>query len=64
LRGKLFEKQQKHPEAIRDYNLAIDLNPNEAEYYLNRGGCLKSLGKIKESEEDFTKASSLKISIS
>ena len=64
LRGKIFEKQQKHPEAIRDYNLAIDLNPNESEYYLNRGECLKLIGKIKESEDDFTKASSLKIPIS
>jgi tetratricopeptide (TPR) repeat protein len=64
LRGTLFEKQQKYTEAIKDYNLAIELNPNEAEYYLNRGGVLKLMGKIKESEEDFTKANSLKMSIS
>ena len=62
LRGKLFEKQQKHHEAIKDYTIAIKLNPNEAEYYLNRGGLLKLMGEIKESEEDFTNASSLKIS--
>ena len=62
LRGKLFEKQQKHHEAIKDYTIAIELNPNEAEYYLNRGNLLKSMGEIKKSEEDFTKASSLKIS--
>jgi len=63
LRGTLFEKQQKYTEAIKDYNLAIKLNPNEAEYYLNRGRILKLMWKIKESEEDFTKANSLKISM-
>jgi len=61
LRGNLFEKQQKYTEAIKDYNLAIELNPNEADYYLNRGGLLKLMGKIKESEEDFKKANSLKM---
>lgn len=64
LRGKLFEKQQKHQEAIKDYSVAIELNPNEAEYYLNRGKLLQLMGKSKEAEEDFTKASSLKILIS
>ncbi|MEI6687473.1 MAG: tetratricopeptide repeat protein, partial [Planctomycetota bacterium] len=46
----------KYPEAIADYTKAIELNPNLATAYYNRGIVLKSLGKTEAAIADFTKA--------
>ncbi|MEI6687187.1 MAG: tetratricopeptide repeat protein, partial [Planctomycetota bacterium] len=51
----------KYPEAIADYTKAIELNPNLATAYYNRGIVLKSLGKTEAAIADFTKARDLKI---
>ena len=42
-----------------DFNKAIDLNPNEAIYYNNRGDCETELFEYKNAINDYTKAITL-----
>ena len=53
--------QQKHFKAFGYHTKAIELNPNLATAYYNRGIVLKSLGKTEAAIADFTKARDLKI---
>jgi tetratricopeptide (TPR) repeat protein len=46
--------------AIFDYNRAIDINPNLAILYLNRGFAKYKLGNKREAISDFDRAISLK----
>ena len=46
----------KDKEAIADYNKAIEINPDDADAYNNRGWVLYNLGKDKEAIADYNKA--------
>jgi len=55
-RGVAYAKQQKYNEEIKDYDKAIELNPDLAEAYYNRGLAYVVLGKYNRAIEDFNKA--------
>jgi tetratricopeptide (TPR) repeat protein len=42
--------------AIQNYNKAIELNPDEAVYYKNRGDVYKDLDELEQAIRDFDKA--------
>jgi len=54
-RGVVYESLQRHTEAIRDFDKAIELNPQAAEAYDRRGNEHFNLGHIQESLKDFDK---------
>lgn len=43
--GVCLKKQNKHKDAIREFNKSIDLNPTYAKAYEKRGDCYKGLEK-------------------
>ncbi|MEI0559819.1 tetratricopeptide repeat protein [Brachyspira intermedia] len=55
-RGNAKSKLSYNEEAIKDYDKAIELNPNYSTAYNNRGNTKNNLGLYKESIEDFNKA--------
>src|SRR4030067_699181 len=48
--------QSKHDKAIEDYSKSIDMNPNNAEAYGNRGLIYYKKGQYDRAIEDFNKA--------
>ena len=50
---------KEYSEAIADYDKAIELDPNFALAYYNRGITYRELGKEEEAKEDFKKAQEL-----
>ncbi len=58
--GNALYAQGKHDEAIQDYNKAIEINPQDADAWNNKGRALKSLGRTTESEAAFVKAREMK----
>jgi Flp pilus assembly protein TadD len=55
----LFYSQGKYDEAIQAYNKAIEIDPQDAYAWNNKGVALKSLGHTTESNEAFAKAKDL-----
>jgi len=55
-KGIAFAKVRKYDEAISEFNKAIELNPNTAEAYFNRGHVYGFKGNPDQSISDFTKA--------
>ncbi len=55
-RGIAKSKQNKLEESIRDYNKAIELNPNYINAYFNRGVVYGKQKKIVDAIRDYTKA--------
>lgn len=45
-----------HPAALEDYDRALELNPDDAKAYNNRGITNQNLGRMNEAREDFQKA--------
>lgn len=45
-----------YKEAIEYYTKAIELNPNNEDYYTDRADCYKELGKWKEAISDYSEA--------
>ncbi len=60
IEGRKLHGKKDYTGAIRLYDEAISLNPNNAEAYKNRGKCYQTLGKHEESQADFKKAKSLR----
>jgi hypothetical protein len=54
-RGDALIKSGHYEEAVKDLSVAIAMYP-QATYYYHRGLALQGLGKLKEAEEDFSKA--------
>ncbi|MCK9614063.1 MAG: tetratricopeptide repeat protein [Candidatus Omnitrophica bacterium] len=55
-KGKQFYEEHKYDEAITEYNKAIELNPNYAEAYNNRGVAYNVKGSYDQAISDFTRA--------
>jgi tetratricopeptide (TPR) repeat protein len=49
-------EKEDYPAAIADYNQAIEINPNDAEAYSNRGNAYIDLKDYQRAIADFTKA--------
>ena len=58
--GGSFNGQGKFQEAIESYNKAIQIKPDYAEAYSNRGIALKELGELEEAVESCNKAIQIK----
>lgn len=54
--GKLNAQQQNYREAIADFSRAILLDPNEADYYYQRGLILRELSDRQAAIQDFDEA--------
>ena len=57
--GLLYHNQQKYELALADYTKAIDINPNHAEAYANRGGLYAILGQPEKVKIDLQQAAIL-----
>lgn len=55
-RGRVFEALNDPSWAVTSYTRAIELEPDEAEYYLSRATALKKLNRLEEAEGDLKKA--------
>ncbi len=58
-RAKVFQKMMKVDDAIRDYNTAINLEPNRAQYYVGKASLFYQLGKPMKVEATIQKARSV-----
>ena len=58
-RGLLHRKNQEYQGAIRNYDKAIELEPENAEHYLRRGDSYQNLGKQKEAISNYAKSLTL-----
>ena len=55
-RGVAYSRRQQQKEAIEDFNRAIQLYPEFAAVYNNRGNVLLGLGAVREAVKDFDRA--------
>ena len=55
-RGKAKDELGRHEEAIKDYDMAIELEPDFATAYNNRGTAKDELGRHEEAIKDYNKA--------
>lgn len=51
--GTALEKAGEYKEAAKMYRQAIELEPEEAKYYNNLGGCLAALNKSDTAERSY-----------
>jgi len=58
-RGVAYAKLGEHKRAIKDYDRAIELNPEDAEAYINRGLAYARLGEHDRAREDILRAGNL-----
>jgi tetratricopeptide (TPR) repeat protein len=54
--GLSFEEQGNYEEAFKYYSIGIKLDPNNTEFYTNRGGLLVDLGKYKDALIDLNRS--------
>lgn len=54
-----YASLEQYKKAIADYSKVIELDPNDASAYNNRGYALGKLGKEKEAQSDYKKAKTL-----
>lgn len=54
--GMIHDKMENYMEAYNQFSKAIELDPQNAVFYHNRGCCLKNMGRYEESISDFLKS--------
>lgn len=54
-RAKLYFNLQKYEQAMKDYNLAIESDSTQGEYYVNRGAVFALSGQLQLALNDFNK---------
>jgi tetratricopeptide (TPR) repeat protein len=54
--GRSYSLLQKHEEALKSYSKALDINPNDADAWNNKGLALESLGRLGDAIKSYTKA--------
>ena len=57
--GTYYYDKQNYNQAISDYDSAIQINPNFAEAYYNRGNSYKAIGDNARAQADFKRAKEL-----
>ena len=60
-KGNVFFNQSKYADAIQAYDKAIQLDPNDADVWYNKGVSLERLGRPMEVNAAFAKAKELGI---
>lgn len=58
-KGKAHAKLGEFEEALKDYDKAIELNPEHSQYYEDRAEVKEKLGDIQGAKEDYAKAKEL-----
>lgn len=58
-RAKVYQKMMRVEDAIRDYNTAINLEPNRAQFYVGKASLFYQLGKPMKVEATLAKARSV-----
>ena len=58
-RGNFYARHKEYEDAVKDYDRALELNPNLAEAYYNRGITKVKMGKNGEGLRDLSKAGEL-----
>jgi len=56
LRALVLDKMGRFPEALEDFNAAIQNDRSNATYYHNRGYCLRNMNKLNEAVDNYTAA--------
>ena len=57
--GAVYQKQEKWGDALAEYTIAVELNPQDITAYVNRGEIYYKMGYLEEPLEDFEKAIAL-----
>lgn len=55
-RADLLASQGRPHEAVREYDAAVDIAPEQADFFFNRGNLLFAMGRNDEAIADFTRA--------
>jgi tetratricopeptide (TPR) repeat protein len=58
-RALVYSELGECEKAIKDYDMAIELNPNFANAYYNRANAYAKLGDMKQCMEDYAKAADM-----
>jgi tetratricopeptide (TPR) repeat protein len=58
-RGRAYLVNENYEKAIKDFTLAIEFDPNNADAYVGRGLTYQKMGNIEMAKKDFDKAASL-----
>jgi tetratricopeptide (TPR) repeat protein len=58
-RARVYAALGRLDDALADYAIVIELDPNHAEHYLERGNILRRLGRTAEAAEDYERAIAL-----
>lgn len=59
VRGDVLASRDRHPEAVRSYDAAIERNPHYFAYYLGRGLSRETLGQPRLAREDLERSNDL-----
>jgi len=57
--GAIYQKLEKFADALAEYTIAIEINPNDITAFVNRGEIYSKMGYFEEPLEDFEKAIAL-----
>ncbi len=57
--GAIYQRQEKWGDALAEYTIAIEINPQDITAYVNRGEIYYKMGYLEEPLEDFEKAIAL-----
>jgi serine/threonine-protein kinase len=58
--GKLHSSLQKNDLALQEFQKALEINPRDAEAIIGMAGTYEKMGRLKDAEENFTRAAALR----